>query len=87
MAIELTDEMIAKWPPDVQAVVRLLSARITVSGIWSAPRGTSTIATLEQEAAFEVGMRPVSLLVVAGDRCRQMILNLIDQAIHRVAVG
>ena len=28
MAIELTDEMMAKWPPDAQAVVRLLSARI-----------------------------------------------------------
>jgi transposase len=28
MAFELTDEMIAKWPPDAQAVVRLLLARI-----------------------------------------------------------
>jgi transposase len=28
MAIELTDEMMAKWPPDAQALVRLLSARV-----------------------------------------------------------
>lgn len=28
MTFELTDEMIAKWPPDAQAVVRLLLARI-----------------------------------------------------------
>ncbi len=28
MTIELTDEMMAKWPPDAQAVVRLLLARI-----------------------------------------------------------
>jgi len=28
MAIELPDEMMAKWPPEAQAVVRLLSARV-----------------------------------------------------------
>jgi hypothetical protein len=28
MTFELTDEMLAKWPPDAQALIRLLSARI-----------------------------------------------------------
>jgi hypothetical protein len=28
MRIELTDEMMASWPPDAQAVVRLLLARV-----------------------------------------------------------
>jgi hypothetical protein len=28
MTFELTDDMMATWPPDAQAVVRLLSARV-----------------------------------------------------------
>jgi hypothetical protein len=39
MTFEITDEMMAKWPPDAQAVVRLLLARIAEleAQVWTCP--------------------------------------------------